>query len=177
MSAGNFLCNNADKAKSELSSAKADSKSVVKIIVQPTNPKPEKMSKRAVSSDLSKSIKKRTFNPLMTPTITKKRFSRYIKDPIVNGPLDLLSLYLREPSKLREQLEKTMTSLSIKVFISAGTNSIYKCEKSGIKFDLHFNTSIDAGIVIQTKRRQGSNNCFRDIVNSIFKRLNEITEG
>lgn len=145
------------------------------MLVQPINQKSLRTSKRAASSDFSRSIKKRTFNPLMETTISKKQMSK-AKEPIIPGPLDLLSLYFREPSKLKEQLEKSLAALSIKV-VATSASFIYKCEKSGIKFDLHINTAIEAGIIIQAKRRQGNNNSFRDTVNSILKRLNEMIDA
>lgn len=101
------------------------------------------------------------------------------KDIVKNTPIDLLSVFIRDPSKLREQLEKILNNLCIKFLIpsfSAGC-IVFKCEKTGVKFDLLLNTSTQIGVLLQSKKKQGNPFSFREIVNLVVKRLNEISDS
>lgn len=138
-------------------------------------PRNSKLADRAVSSDFSKSIQKRSFSPIKEKLPTKKS-SLQVKAENLNTPVDLLSLFLREPSILKEQLEKTLSQLGVKFIVpSTSAAVVYKCEKVEIKFDLHLNHHSQMGIHIQSFKKQGNNYSFREIMSSILKRLNELS--
>lgn len=166
--------------KTKVGFAKSANKQGLKKSIQNSAEAKQKVKERAVSSDFTKSIKKRSFSPIKESmsVLTKKSLFQH-KDINKNFSIDLLSLFIRDLSKLRDQLERALNQLGIKFIVPSFTSGciVYKCEKSEVKFDLQLDTSTPTGVLIRSNKRQGNIYSFRELVNLILKRLNEISEG
>ena len=93
--------------------------------------------------------------------------------------IDLYSLFFSTLSTFIERVEKVFSQLAIKAIFPGGSLCMYKCEKSGVKFDLlisGLNKEKDREmqlLTIQMKKKQGNNHTYKEYANSIIRKLNE----
>ncbi len=124
----------------------------------------KKLYERAVSTDLKRNINKRNFSPVNNKTM-------YKEDKPEHFFVDLFGMFCLDAEALKEKLLHVLNSLSIKYIITHGASYTIKCEKSGLKFDLCISDCYFSSSVLN-KKRQGNNFSYKELVTSIYKRLN-----
>ena len=125
------------------------------------------------NNDYSKNIYKTGFSPIQEKNYSTKKSTFNIKPIVV--PLDLAGLFMNEFEEVRDATEKALTSLNIKCFLTGTSN--YRCEKNSIKFELNITALSrlvsENGYCVNIKKKQGNNLPYKEIVNNIYKRINE----
>lgn len=123
------------------------------------------MDKRAASTDFRKNFLKSNLAKNMT-LIPKK------DDKPENIAVDLFGLFALEFGDLQEKIEKALSGLNIKTILTeGGPNLIFKCEKNSVKFTMTI-SQVPSAFFVQTRKKQGNNATYKEIVNNIYRILN-----
>ena len=130
---------------------------------------------RPQSSDLSKFTKKTFQFPATLNALTNLKQNNENERDFF--PIDLSGMFFLEVEETRMLLKKVLSLLGIKTMINS--NSAFVCEKNLTKFEFSvFPVQNDylSGSIIGNKKKQGNNYSYREIVNSVFKKINEFIE-
>ena len=120
-----------------------------------------------------KSKFKNTHSPIRNVISAKKSVVNINKNNF--SLVDITGIFNTDMSTMKDVVEKIVLLLGIKSIFTGGINNLYKCEKTGIKFDLSILAQKDIRLCsVLLKKKQGNNHTFKALAYNIYRKLNEI---
>lgn len=124
---------------------------------------------RQISIGVDKRVLSKNFSPVRS--IANKMIIK--EDKLKNPPIDMFCYFMCSYDDMREKVETTLNAVGIKFILTTNSDSIFKCEKIGIKFTISINANFN-GYFVKSIKTQGAVSTYKDLIIKFYKKLNEV---